>query len=414
MAYEFRLPDIGEGLTEAEVLHWLVPVGQPVKVDQPVVEVETDKAVVEIPSPKAGVVLHHGGKEGETLQVGTILVVIGEAGEAWPPEDAEPPAKPIVGSLTEEATAAPARTERKGTAAVRPLALPVVRKLAKEMGIDLDTIAGSGPSGRITREDVLAAADGGKEAPKPAPTEEVKTPAATPARAKPAASPGERRTMSKLRRTIASNMARSWAEIPHVTTFDQVDASRLLAARRALSTRYQTSLPLDALLVKAVIPALQAFPDFNSSLDGDDLVIRPTFDVGVAVDTPEGLVVVVVPDAGAKSLLELGNEIMQLAEGAKARKLKAEQLSGQSFTVSNIGALGGGFGTPIVPYGTTAILSAGRAAEAPVARDGRVKVAPVMPLSLSYDHRVIDGGQGRRFMAMLLENLEEPALFLAS
>jgi pyruvate dehydrogenase E2 component (dihydrolipoamide acetyltransferase) len=208
-------------------------------------------------------------------------------------------------------------------------------------------------------------------------------------------------------------MSRSWAEIPHVTTFDEVAAGRLLAARRALEARHQVKLPMEALLIKATVPALVAFPEFNATLEDDDLVLKGRYDIGVAVDTPEGLVVAVVAGADQRSLLEVGSEVQRLAEGAKDRKLEVSELTGQSFTISNIGALGGGYGTPIVPPGTTAILSVGRADDKPTVEGGKVVVAPLMPLSLSYDHRVIDGGLGRRFIAMVIENLAEPALFLA-
>jgi pyruvate dehydrogenase E2 component (dihydrolipoamide acetyltransferase) len=208
-------------------------------------------------------------------------------------------------------------------------------------------------------------------------------------------------------------MARSWAEIPHVTTFDDIDATRLLEIRSALGARHDVKLPLEALVVKAVIPALETFPEFNASLDGDDLIVHGSHHIGIAVDTPDGLLVAVIRDSGSKTVLELAAEVRRLGEGAKARTLAPDELSGQTFTVSNIGALGGGHGTPIVPFGTTAILSVGRAQEKAIVIDGELAIAPVMPLSLSYDHRVIDGGLGRRFISLVRENLEEPALFLA-
>lgn len=219
--------------------------------------------------------------------------------------------------------------------------------------------------------------------------------------------------MSRLRRTIAANMAKSWSEIPHVTTFDEIDADRLARVRDALGTRHDVKIPVEALVIKAVIPALEAFPEFNATLDGDDLVVHQRHDIGIAVDTPDGLLVAVIRDANSRGILDVSEEVRRLGEGARARSLTPDELSGQTFTVSNIGAVGGGQGTPIVPYGTTAILSVGRVQDKVIARDGEPVVAPVMPLSLSYDHRVIDGAQGRRFMALLLENLEEPALFLA-
>lgn len=429
MAKEFRLPDIGEGLTEAEIVRWLIAVGEPVKVDQPVVEVETDKAVVEIPSPYGGIVLHHGAGEGETLPVGEILVVVGEEGETWTatadpeteawldqveeematdegmPEAPKDSAAPIVGRISEEAVDLGAHRVEKALGATK--ALPLVRKLAKDLGVDLGKLKGSGADGRITREDVVAAAEataGG----------EVELPEAPGLPPLPVDRQGERRPMSKLRRTIASNMKKSWNEIPHVTTFDEVPAARLLAARQALELRHSVKIPLEALIIKAVLPALAQFPEFNASIDGDDLVVYSHYDIGVAVDTADGLLVAVVKAADTRTLLETAADIRRLAEASKSRKLSPDEVTGQTFTISNIGAIGGGYGTPIIPPGTTSILSVGRATDRAVADGGKVGVAPMMPLSLSYDHRVIDGGQGRRFMAVVLENLSEPALFLAS
>jgi len=436
VAHEFRLPDIGEGLTEAEILRWLVAEGDRVEADQPVVEVETDKAVVEIPSPYAGTVLHHGGAEGETIAVGSVLVVIGDESEtatrtapppagSVTPEPSAPPvasAAPIVGTLSEEAEVLSARADENDAAGQDTIrALPIVRKLARDLGIDLTTVRGSGPDGRITREDVMTAARpaGQPTSPPPPAAAAVEVPAPSGSVTLPVPPPvagvgqDERRPMTRLRRTIATNMAKSWAEIPHVTTFDDVVATRLLEIRSALGARYETKIPVEALVIKAVIPALQAFPEFNATLDGDDLVLHGSYHVGIAVDAPEGLMVAVIRDADARGVLDLAAEVRRLGEGAKARSLGPDELTGQTFTVSNIGAVGGGHGTPIVPYGTTGILSVGRAQEKVVVIDGELEIAPVMPLSLSYDHRVIDGAHGRRFMALVMENLEEPALFLA-
>jgi pyruvate dehydrogenase E2 component (dihydrolipoamide acetyltransferase) len=291
----------------------------------------------------------------------------------------------------------------------RAQALPLVRKLARDLGVDLDEVTGTGPDGRIVRDDVLAVAEA--EAVQAGQPFDEPPPVTLPPM--PVSREGERRPMSKLRRTIATNMTKSWSEIPHVTTFDQVDASRLLAVRKALENRHKTKVPLEALVIKAVVPVLGAFPEFNSRLDGNDLLVFGHYDIGIAVDTPDGLLVAVVKAADHRTLLEVAADVRRLAEGARERKLNPADLTGQTFTISNIGALGGGFGTPLVPPGTTAILSVGKAVEQPVAADGKVVIAPLLPLSLSYDHRVIDGGLGRRFMAMVLENLAEPTLFLA-
>jgi pyruvate dehydrogenase E2 component (dihydrolipoamide acetyltransferase) len=487
MAEVFRLPDLGEGLVEVEIVRWQVPVGGEVEMDQPVVEVETGKAVVDVPSPYAGVVLHHGAAEGEMLEVGEVLVVVGQAGESWPdapsgdgtpagPVPIGADAAPIVGTLSEEAQeltpAAPA--PRPGG---RPQALPKVRKLARELGVDLSAVTGSGPAGRIVAADVTALADGaagrgndssaGRSA-RSGTSGRSLSPvvrklaekhgvdlatvvgtgvggrvtrddvlgaarshpdgAAQASSASPAVASGrrdgagdgpasrregdERRRLSPTRRVIAERMSRAWSEIPQVTAFDRADASRLLEVRAALRERHGQSMPVDALVVAAVVPVLQAFPEMNATLEGDELVLHGSQDVGIAVDTPDGLLVAVIRDAGSRRLLELAAEVRRLREGAQARTLDPADLSGQTFTVSNIGGVGGGHGTPIVPPGTTGILSVGRAADTPVVRDGRVEVAPTMPLSLSYDHRVIDGAVGRRFLGMLLENLAEPTLFL--
>ncbi|MGD2060222.1 MAG: dihydrolipoamide acetyltransferase family protein [Acidimicrobiia bacterium] len=477
MAREFRLPDIGEGLTEAEIVRWLVDVGEEVREDQPIVEVETDKAVVEIPSPFAGVVISHGGAEGDVIEVGAVLVTIGEPGEPAAPAVAEaepspappipesrPEPEPIVGTLSEEAEVltSTAVSEPQAPAAIK--ALPVVRKLARDNDIDIETVVGTGPGGRITRADVeavvesrgaaVASAVGGQGDTEPVPEHAVREvavgaghgisdeeypevesepePEPEPERepepepetqpleveAAPGAEPSasrqdERRHMSRLRRTIAANMERSWAEIPHVTTFDDVDATRLLEVRRALSDRHGYKIPIEALVIKAVLPAIDEFPEFNASIDGDDLVLHGARDIGIAVDTPDGLLVAVIRDADQKSVLDLAGEIRRLGEGARDRSLRPDELTGQTFTVSNIGAVGGGHGTPIVPYGTVAILSVGMARLRPIVYEEDLAIAPVMPLSISYDHRVIDGAVGRRFMSLVIENLEEPALFLA-
>ncbi len=396
MAYEFLLPDIGEGLTEAEIVRWVVPVGETVEADAPLVEVETDKAVVEITSPHGGVVLHHGGAPGEVLNVGAMLTVIGQPGESWSPADAAP----IVGTLIEEAEILPARVTTDDQPAVESIkALPLIRKLAKDLGVDLAGIRGTGPGGRISREDVQAAS--GRS-----------TAATPPARA---AGEGEERVrLSRLRRTIADRMERSWREIPHVTTFDTVRADRLLDLRAALATRFQIPVPIETLVVMAVLPALVEFEEFNATLDGEDLIVKRHYDIGIAADTPDGLILPVVKRADGWTLQNLAVEIARLAAAARSRSLTPEELSGATFTVSNIGAVGGGHGTPIIPHGTAAILSVGRAEPQAVVRDTAVTIARMMPLSLSYDHRVIDGGLGRRFMSRLRENLEEPGLFLAS
>lgn len=373
MANEFHLPDIGEGLTEAVIVAWHVAVGAEVDMDAPLVEVETDKAVVDIPSPYAGTLLHQGAAEGETIAVDALLAVVGEPEEQWHPQpqgtDAgmADDAPPVVGRL-DSATETIVRSQG------RPQILPRLRRLADELEVDLATIVGTGSGGRITEDDIRAGA-----APQ---------------------GPQRRTRMSPTRRAIAENLTRSWREIPHVTTYDEVDAEPLLAARGAAGKP-----PLEALLIARITPLLGEFPLFNASVAGDEIIEHLRYDIGFAVDTPEGLLVAVIRDADGLDVGELAGEVSRLARAARDRTIRPDELRGQTFTISNIGAVGGRFGTPVVPYGTTAILSIGRADPAPVVRDGHVVVGREFPLSLSYDHRVIDGALGRAFLAAVAEAL---------
>ncbi len=398
MATEFLLPDIGDGLTEAEVIRWLVDEGAPVGRDEPLVEVETDKAVVVLPSPVAGTVLRHGASPGETMAVGAVLAVIGSPGDE--PLPTAPPAAPQAESSRSERSGSKGDTPEREPAEIK--ALPVVRRLAREKGVELETVRGSGPGGRITRADVLAAA---RSSAAPA--------AVMPFEPASVAGDAERRPLTRLQRTIAANMSRSWSEIPHVTTFDQVDVTPLLGVRKALSARHSTSITIDALVIGATLPALRRHPEFNATVDGDYLVIHSGCHIGVAINAAEGLLVGVVRDAGQMSIMEIAAVTERLAEGGKSRTLSVAELTGQTFTISNIGALGGSYGTPIIPPGNTAILAVGRVADTPVVENGELVVRPMMPLSLSFDHRVIDGALSRRFMDMVIENLYEPTLFLA-
>jgi pyruvate dehydrogenase E2 component (dihydrolipoamide acetyltransferase) len=368
MATEFHLPDIGEGLAEATILQWFVAVGETVEADAPLVEVETDKAVVEIPAPIGGVVLHHGAPVDAVLPVEHLLAVIGVEGESWSPGEASTTAvehesdsaAPIVGTLdSSEAPAIGSGVQ----------ALPMVRRLAGELGVDLDALTGTGPGGRVTDDDVRSAAS-------------------------LSLGPHTRVVLSATRKAIIKNLTRSWQEIPHVTTYGSVDAAPMLEARNEAG-----KVPLEAVLIARLVPVLKAHRSFNATYAGDSVIEHDRYDIGFAVDTPDGLMVAVVVDADTKSVSDLGADITRLASGARERRLGRAELTGQTFTISNIGAVGGRYGTPIVPYGTTAILSIGRAEPEAVVRDGAIVIATEFPLSLSYDHRVIDGGAGRAFMA---------------
>ena len=399
MAREFCLPDLGSGLQEGQIVNWLVEVGQDVTTSDNLCEVETEKAVIEIPVPYTGTVLELRAAPGDAVEVGSVIAVIGEAGEQ--PVDVEAAPEPdAAGSAAPEAPAAPApattvTTTSSGTGRVR--AMPSIRRIAKEHGIDLTTVEGSGRHGRITRNDVLAILDSKQQPAQPAATG-----------AAPAAAASQFEAFSMIRKTIAGRMSQAWREIPHVFTRMEIDATRLLVVKKALAEELETKVPLEAILVKACLPALKAFPYFNATVVEGGVELHSHYNIGLAADTDTGLVVPVLKEADRLSLRETVNTLLDLLPRAVERKATPEELSGATFTVNNIGALGHLMGTSIIPLGTTAILSVGRAVEKPVVREGNIEVAPILEVTLSFDHRVIDGGLAQRFMARIRENLEEP------
>lgn len=391
--YRFDLPDVGEGLSEGEIVHWHVREGDAVAADQVIVDVQTDKAVVEIPAPVAGTVKNLGGAVGATLPVGAMLVVIETDAQA--PAAAADPAPPPTAAAAGAAAAAGDKAGRR-----RVFASPATRKLARELGVDLATVTGTGDRGRITRDDVAGAAAASAPAAReaddapvaPAPTMTAPT---TPA---PAAHEGADRVepLRGLRRQIAQTMTAAWREIPHILTFHEIDAANLVAARRALVDELASEgvkpsyLPI---VMKACAAALRRHPRFNASLnlEAGEIVYRHRVNIGFATATPDGLIVPVVHDADRKPILELAREIESLAEAARTRKVKVDQLRGGTFTISNYGSYGGHFGTPIIRPPEVAILGVGAIREAVVPVDGAPAVRPTLPLAVSTDHRLNDG-----------------------
>jgi pyruvate dehydrogenase E2 component (dihydrolipoamide acetyltransferase) len=350
VAYEFKLPDLGEGLTEGEIARWLVQEGQDVAEDDPLVEIQTDKTTVEIPSPAAGKVARIMVGEGDVVPVGTVLVVIGEDG-------AEPP---------------PARREE---AKVR--ATPLVRRLAQELGVELESLAGTGPQGRITEEDVRSSATSRGQAPGPVPE-------------------GRREPLRGVRRLIAEHMTRAHREVPPVTWVEECDFGEL---------------ELDLLLsttLKACALSLQEFPELNARLEGDDIVLLDRYDLGIAVQTDQGLVVPVVRDCDSRSIDELDGEVRRLADAARSGSLEPAELRGSTFTVTSAGKLAGLFQTPIVNHPEVAILSLGRIAERPVVRSGEIVSRPLGYVALTFDHRVVDGARAAEFGLAVIRRLEQP------
>lgn len=394
MAHIFNLPDIGSGLQEAEIVSWLVEVGDEVTTDQILCEVETEKSVVEIPVPFTGVVLEVAGPAGTNVMVGEMLVVIDADHEAASTPDEAPPASPpTVAQSTQDSSPTPAPSP----VADRPSAMPLVRKLAREHGIDLAAIVGSGVGGRITRADVERI---------------LSAPASAPAPVSAPARSTERVPLSKLRRTIAAHMTAQWQSVPHITAHVEADASRLMTARARLSERLETKIPMDALLVAAVVPALQLFSVANAAVDGDELLMRNFFDIGVAVGSPDGLLVPIVRDADQRDLAALVEVVSDLTARARDRKIRPDEMGDQTFTISNLGGLRGWHATQVIPAGTTGIVSFGRAFDRPIVRDAVVTAAPVMAISGTFDHRAMDGVEAMGVMNAIVDVIEEPALLL--
>ncbi|HEY2931287.1 MAG TPA: dihydrolipoamide acetyltransferase family protein [Acidobacteriota bacterium] len=410
MAFEFKLPDIGEGVVEGEIVSWLVKEGDAVHEDQPLVEVMTDKATVEIPSPREGVIVRRVGSEGEIVRVGATLVVIDEKGDRS--------TKAASGAVSDAAIAGKAgspggaqksaRAQQKDTArsrshadgSTRQPATPAMRRLAREMGVNLDSVAATGPGGRVTREDIEAAV-----------------------RAAPGRSAGavtaqteERIPLRGLRKRIAERMVRSKRSAPHYTYVEEVDVTSLVelkekAQEQPDSKEKITYLPF---IIKAVVRGLESHPLLNATLDEttQEVVLKKYYNIGVAVATEEGLMVPVVKAADRLSLRDLAANIQRLADDARAGKSRLEDLQGSTFTITSLGALGGILATPIINYPEVAILGVHKIRLRPEYVSGSIEPRHIMYLSLSLDHRVVDGVIGAQFTADVKRLLEAPEQLL--
>lgn len=384
---DFKLPDLGEGVTEAEVDRWLVSEGDVVGEDDPIVELITDKATAEIPSPYEGVVSRIHVKAGEVVPVGTVLITIGESAREAPASAPPPPPPPPAASV-----AAPVVEARSSNGSVK--AMPPVRKLARDLGVDLSSVRGTGPGGRIVREDVEAAAG-------------TTAPAAT------VPTGGRREALRGVRRLIAERMSAAHRIVPPVTHVEECDVTELDATRKLVNERNPDQLRLTYMpfIVKAVVAGLKSYPALNASLDEDagEIVFHDRFDIGIAVDTPAGLVVPVVRDADRKRLREVAADVDRLARGAREGTLRSDDLKGGTFTVSSPGPFGGLMATPIVFHPQSAILGVHRAQERPVVRDGQIVIRQMMNLSITFDHRILDGMTAAKFVLDVAKLLEHPA-----
>ena len=394
MLREFKFPDVGEGIAEAEIVRWLVKEGDSVNEDQDLLEVETDKAVLTLNSPYTGKIKKLHGQEGEIIKVGDVLTTVDAAGEDTTAVEADKKdSGTVVGSLGDDEV----------VEVVHPVqAMPAVRALAKQMGINLASVKGSGPGGRITKEDVEKAA--------------AKTGQQDRADADPYGVV-EKIPLRGIRRTIAKRMAEASKRVAEVTIWEDADISELEQVRakeRKVAEEKGVRLTYLPFLIKAIIPALKAHPYFNASLDeaAEAIILKKYYNIGIAVDTSDGLIVFVIKSADEKNILDMAREIATLADKARLRKIDLHELKGSTFTITNYGVVGASYGTPIINHPEVAILGLGKIEDRAVVRDGEITIRKMMPLSLAFDHRVIDGVEAGRFLGVVIEHLEDPNLML--
>jgi len=425
VAFEFKLPDIGEGIHEGEIVKWFVKPGDEVNEDDVLCEVQNDKAVVEIPSPVKGKVLEILVPEGTVATVGQTLITLDAPGyenmtfkgqeheEVKKEEKAETVSKEEkVDAVAPNAPAAEAEADPNR----RVIAMPSVRKYAREKGVDIRLVQGTGKNGRVLKEDIDAFLAGGAK-PAPAAAEEKAAPAA----AKPAAPEGEfpetREKMSGIRRAIAKAMVHSKHTAPHVTLMDEADVTKLVAHRKkfkAIAAEKGIKLTFLPYVVKALVSALREYPVLNTSIDDEteEIIQKHYYNIGIAADTDRGLLVPVIKHADRKPIFALAQEINELAEKARDGKLTPGEMKGASCTITNIGSAGGQWFTPVINHPEVAILGIGRIAEKPIVRDGEIVAAPMLALSLSFDHRMIDGATAQKALNHIKRLLSDPELLL--
>lgn len=430
MALEFRLPDIGEGVVEGEIVRWLVKEGDVLREDQPMVEVMTDKATVEIPTPKAGRVDKIMVEAGKLCAVGQVMIVIHTEGGAAPapaPSHAPRAAAPAPATPAQSAApvAAPASAAAPATKpAGKVLATPATRQMARSIGVDIRTLVGTGPGGRVTREDVTAAAHRGTaSAPRPAAPSASPVQVQAPAPVAVAPSPGDERIPFRgVRKKIADNMLRSTQSAAHFTYVEECNVTELVAVKnRAQKRAGERGIKLSFLpfIVKAVVSGLKKFPIVNATLDtaSDEIVLRKSYHIGIATAAEAGLIVPVLRDADKLSVFQIAERIEPLADRARTGKASRDELVGSTFTITSLGKLGGVLATPIINYPEVAILGVHKIKETPVVRSGpggqndkQIVIGHVMNLSISLDHRIVDGYEGARFLQHVVSLLEDPTL----
>ena len=428
MAFEFKMPDIGEGIHEGEIVKWFVAKGEKIQEDDVLCEIQNDKAVVEIPSPVEGTVLDIYFEEGEVATVGETLISFDAEGYedvGGSDSDEVEEEKPA-----EKETSAPANNEEKKSSEeassdddqtnTRVIAMPSVRKFARDNDVKIAQVSGSGKNGRILKEDIEAFMSGDQ-----APATETTTSEATSSEASSAPKqvvpmgdlPETREKMTTIRKSIAKAMVNSKHKAPHVVLHDEIDVTDLVAHRnkfKVIAQEQDIKLTFLPYVVKALVSALKKYPILNAYIDEEteEIVQKHYYNIGIAADTEKGLLVPVVKDADRKSLFDISEDIMELAQKANDFRLSQDEMSGASSTISNIGSAGGQWFTPILNYPEVAILGIGRIAEKPIVKDGEIVAAPVIALSLSFDHRIVDGATAQHALNQIKRLLNDPQLIM--
>jgi len=426
--FEFKLPDIGEGIHEGEIVKWFVKAGDTVKEDDILLEVQNDKAVVEIPSPVDGTVKEVKVDEGIVAVVGDVLITFDVEGEGSAPSEEEAPEQPKAADNAKDVQDTDEKVEDKPNEvqihkSERVIAMPSVRKYAREKGVDIREVQGSGDNGRVVKEDIDAFANGGQSS--TAPAAEEKAPAAQASASKSEVKPyvaaqpelETREKIKGIRKAISKAMVNSKHTAPHVTLMDEVDVTNLVALRKnfkEVAAAQGTKLTYLPFVVKALTAAAKKYPAINASIDdvNEEVVYKNYFNIGIAADTDNGLVVPVVKDADRKSIFGLADNINDLAGKARDGKLSGDEMKGGSITITNIGSAGGQWFTPVINHPEVAILGIGRIAEKAVVKNGEIVAAPVLALSFSFDHRLIDGATAQNALNLVKRLLNDPQLLI--
>jgi len=406
MTFEFKMPDIGEGVTEGEIVKILVKEGEQVKEDTPLVEVMTDKVNVQIPSPVSGTVSKVLVKEGDSVKVGQVLIVFEKEGgqkaaTAGPKEVEQQAITPT--NLSQQTTT----TESVMSVSENVLATPAVRRLARELGVDLAKVRGSGQGGRVLESDVKSAARSVSQG-------EMKPEQAV----REGAGQEEVVPLKGIRRVVAEHMAKAQSTTASVTHVDEADVSEVVMLREAFkgsADKRGVKLTYLPFIIKAIIPALREFPYMNASLDDEShsILLKKYYNIGIATDTEDGLVVPVVKNADKKDIYQIAMEIENLAQKARSGTLSLDEVKGSTFTITNVGSIGGLFATPIINWPEVAILGLHKISKRPMVRNGNVEIRDMTYLSLTFDHRVMDGAYAARFLARVIEILQDPKKLLA-